>query len=796
MSNRSYCRRGNLLLSASIFVAFAGMWAPVQAQTAVVGAGSEPEVVTVTAERRSTDIQSTALAITAISADTLAKSNVVQLADINGLVPSLEITKSAGFETVVTMRGVGLETPENSLTTSPGVALFIDGAYISNSVSLDQTLFDLDHVEVLRGPQGALYGESATGGAILLVTKQPELNGFSGSADVDLGTYDLHRESADVNIPLSDDFAIRVSGQQIYHDGFTKDAVYPGKALDNADDWSGKFAALWQPTSNFSATLTTEFYHATQMAAAQKSDLDPNSSPWTVSQDFEPKFDMATNLTHLNMEWDESWFAVKSVTAYQWLDNVQGEDSSRSAVSIINSYDDVASWNTSLQNYNEQLDIQSRGNTTWEWDVGLFLLAQKGSQFVAEYECYDAPPCTTDGVYPPTPTSFTVQSPFNSSPNLAYGNVTEVNRKSWAFFAQSTYHFTDQLSATVGGRLNADVYTDNGENFGGAIFGGPSANTYVHSTSDHVATWRLEVDDQFTPDNLLYVSSNRGYKPGGVNGEYGQAYQCTSPFTYGGCNFNLPLVTPNQFKPETNTAFEVGSKNKFLDDHLTANFAAFYYIYHDYQYITTDPVPFDGGMTNIPSTHMWGGEAEAHYTGGNEDRMHLDGTLSLENGAIQGNYKAIDSTVANQIESTSPNCAFNAQYYYPGCWYTVVAGAKNVGGNPPAKMPSVLGSFDASYDLAIPTGTLTPRFELVYRGSYWARIFDEPALDKVPAYTMINLNMDYVPDNSGFKVSLLVSNLTNVAGVNSQYTDPYGTGTTSRQYVPPRQVIGSVSYKF
>ena len=92
---------------------------------------------------------------------------------LNGTIPSLEITKASGFENLVTIRGVGSETPENSLTTVPGVSEFIDGVYIANTISLDQTLFDIDNIQVLRGPQGALYGESSIGGAIIINTKQP-----------------------------------------------------------------------------------------------------------------------------------------------------------------------------------------------------------------------------------------------------------------------------------------------------------------------------------------------------------------------------------------------------------------------------------------------------------------------------------------------------------------------------------------------------------------------------------------------------------------------------------------------
>jgi len=787
--------------------ALAVMVVPVQAQTvAANGPAAAPvEEVTVTAERRTEDIQKATIAITAISGDELQKSDVVQLADINGLVPSLSVARSAGFETIVTVRGIGDETPENSLTTSPGIATYIDGAYVANSITLDETLFDVDHVEVLRGPQGALYGESATGGAVLLVTKQASLDGgTSGDVSASYGTYNLNQEDFDLNVPVSDTLAVHFAGQYYSHDGFTKDALEPGVPLDNANSLAGKIDILWQPTSNFSVKLGTESYHAYQNAAAQKSIDDPNSSPWVVSQDFVPKFDMATNLTHLTAEWDQPWFLIKSTTTYQWLANVQGEDSSRSAFSLIDAYDDVAAWDTSLVNYNEEFDIQSNNSSALQWDVGTFLLSQKSSQFVAEFEGF--------GGSPPTPADLTVPPNIVTNPpaNLAYGNITEVDRKSWAVFAQATYHFTNQLSATLGGRENADTSTDNGINFSGAVGGGPSMTPYTHSTSDHVPTFSAVLDYNPEPDNLLYVSANRGYKPGGVNGDTTQAFNpfapgvtCT-PAYYPGeprsdCNPLILYITPNAFKPEVNTAFEVGSKNTFLDDHLTADFAGFYYIYQDMQYIDDDPVPFANGITNIPSTHIWGGEAEVKYLG-MDDHLHLDANLSLENGSIENNFKTLDSTTVNAIEAANAAafgpCAFYGQYYNAYCWADVMAAARDVGGNPPAKMPSVLGSFAASYDFDVPYGVLTPRFEYIYRGAYWARIFDEPTLDRVPAYGLINLNLDFVPTNSNFELSIKATNVGNVAGVNNQYTDPYGTDTTSRQYIPPRQVIGTVSYKF
>lgn len=769
--SRLYCR--GTVISQIVLASVVWGLSPALAQTAPADqtAAADPakpatgqgiEEITVTAERRSTNVQKTPLAISVLSQDALDKSNVTGISDINGKVPGLEVTKSSGFETMVTIRGVGSETPENAPITVPGVSLFVDDVYIANTISLDQTLFDLNHMEVLRGPQGALYGQSSIGGAINLVTKQPELGEFGGSGDVTLGDYNLHRERAELNVPVGDTIAIRGSVQKDDHDGFTRDTSFPNYYLDDLDDTSGKLAVLWKPTSNFKATLTGQWYSADQNGAAQKNINDPNPDPYTVTQDYPSKFNLDTQLYHLNMQWDLPWFSVKSVTAYQDLDHRQKEDSSRSAFSLLGSYDDVAAWNTTLKNYSQELDLLSSPDSKLNWITGLFLMRQQTTQFVAEFEGTTANPDT----------SITGNIETNPPSNLAYGNYTSVYRESYSPFAQATYPITDDLRVTLGGRWNYDHYHLDGLNF--SEF---EVANVTHSYSGNQPTGRAEIDYDLTPDNMVYASLSRGYKPGGVNGISGA------------------VVVADKFKAETNTAYEIGVKNMFFDKALRLNLAGFFYDYKNMQYIETDPVPFDGGVANIPSTHIWGVEAEASYVG-LQDRLHVNANLAVEQGSVQGTYKTIDSTVQQTIESTNAACAFGGAYYNPQCWAAVIASAKNIGGNTPAKMPDVSGSINVSYDVPIPSGTLTPRLEFVYRGSLESRIFAEPTLDHVGAYGLLNLNLQYVPNNSNFTVSLTATNLTNEAGVNSRYTDPYGTGQTSQQYIAPRQVMATVAYSF
>jgi iron complex outermembrane receptor protein len=746
--------------------------APVSNTVGASGAGDDLGEIVVTAERRQTDIQKTPLAISVVSAQTLDKSFVNDVASLNGTVPSLETTKTSGFENIVTIRGVGSETPEEAPTTVPGVSLYIDGVYISNTVSLDQTLFDIDHLEVLRGPQGALYGQSSTGGTINIVTKQPELNQFSGYGDFSVGNYKLTRERLELNLPIGDTLAVRISGQRYDHEGFTNDTAIPGFREDDAHDTSAKAAVLWHPTDDFTATVTGQWYHAGNHGAAQKNINDPDPDPWSIDQDYPSNFELTTALYHLNLQYDLPYFSIRSVTADQYLKNLQQEDSSRSSFDLIGSYDDVAAWNTTLHNWSEELDLVSKPGGPVDWVLGGFFLRQTSEQFVAEFECNPSATvvCTGNPDVAVLPNIETVVPP-----NLAYGNDSQVLRKSYSLFGQATWHVTSRFRLTGGYRWNEDTYAQNSFNF--SAFG---KSTVDHSTLNRVPTFRGEGDFDLTPDNMLYASVARGYKPGGVNGFYGQ------------------VVVPSIFEPETNTAFEIGAKNFLLDRSLRLNVDGFYYIYKNMQYIEADPVPFDAGITNIPQVHIFGAEGELSYLA-MHNHLNINANLSVEDGKVGAGFRTIDSTVTNAIENTSSftsPCAFGGAYYNPACWAAVIAGARNIGGNVPPAMPKFSGSLNASYIFDIPTGTLTPRAELIYRGSEWARVFNEPALDYIGAYALVNFSVRYALAGTGLQMQLAGTNLANRDGVNSRYTDPFGTGQTSQQYVAPRQVIFTIGYAF
>lgn len=770
MTERSARMKRSLMLSTCIIavgvLAGSTAWA---ADADAAASAAEPvglETVIVTAERRGMDVQRTPDAVTAVSGELLDQSFANNFTDLNAIVPSLEITKTSGFENIVTVRGVGSGTPENSLTTSPGVAFFIDGVYIANTISLNQTLFDIQSIEVLRGPQGALYGQSSIGGAINVITKQPQLGVMDGSGDVSVGNYHLFRGRAEVNLPLNDSMALRLSAQKYDHRGFTKNTLN-GQRLDDAHDGSLKGALLWKPTDNFSATLTGMYYKSDQHGDAQKNIIDPEPDPRKVFQDYPANFELETQLYHLNLQWDFDAFSIRSVSAYQRLRHVQQENGSRSAFSVLGRYDDIAAWNTGLDNYTEEFDILSAPGGKLDWIIGVFGLYQKSTQFIVEY----------GGSTAPTPADLAIPADVRTNPpgNLNYGNDSVIYRRSYSAFAQATYHLSDVLRVTGGIRMNHDFFKDTSYNFN--AFG---KSTTINRDKTSLPTWRIEADYDLTPDSMAYVSFARGYKPGGVNGSSGQA-----------------VIQPT-FKAEKNYAYEAGLKNTFLDNTLRVNLAAFYYDHKNFQFIQTDPVPFAAGISTIPEIRDYGVEAEVQYVSP-DDRLRMGGSLALERGKVHGTYKVLDSIVVDAIEANPPfdsPCAFGGAYYNPACWALVIASARDIDGKTPPAMPKVSGSAYAGYTWDVPGGELTTRAQFTYRGKMWARVFNQPSLDRVKSYSVTDLFVEYAPHDSNLRLSLAATNVFNKDGVNSQFTDPYGIGQTSRQYIPPRQVIGTIAYSF
>jgi iron complex outermembrane receptor protein len=724
-----------------------------------LAAGGELREVTVTAEKQTLDLQLVPLAITAVSGSMLDHSNVTDLSGLNGYVPGLTITKSGGYENIVTIRGIGSETPQSEYTAQPGVSFNVDGVAIANSIALDQVLFDIDQIEVLRGPQATVFGQASTGGAVNVITKQPVLREFSGSGDASYGNYNFIRVRDEMNIPIGATLAIRASVQKLSHRGFATDTDIPGYQLDDANDYSGKVAMLWAPLDNVRVALTAQFYHANQNGAEQKNLLDTNPDPRVVSQDYPGAFRLDTQLFYVNLKWDLPWTTIKSVTSAQYLKHAQQVDGSRSDIETLGFYDDIAGWDTWVRNITQEFSMTSTPGGLVDWTAGAFYMAQRTHEYVVEFEGTGANP---DLTLPPLNTT-------SPPPNLFFEHDAHVDHLAWAPYLQATYHLTDALRLTTGGRYNRDSYGGVVATLYNAL--APAADvTYGKGN----LTGKVEVQYDVAPTSMAYTSLTHSYKPGGLNNNSGA------------------VAVANEFQPEEINAYEIGSKNRFLDNTLGVNIAAYYYNYKNMQFIAMDPIPYDYGISNIPETHLWGMEAEvSHLT--LQSRLRLNADISLAAGVMTQDFSTLDSTSVNRIYATNPACA---DIFSTACVNAVAAANKNTRGNLPPKMPRAQGSLNAAYTATVGSYSLIPRAEYVYRGHYIYRVFNEGSQDMVAAYGIVNLSLALLPASEKWNAALFLSNALNKDGINSKYTDPFGTYQTSVQYVAPRQIIGSIGYRF
>ncbi len=757
----------NLLLSSAALGGFAlgpALAANAEAgpatSSAVVQDNSLSEVV-VTAERRSQNLQKEAIAISAVSGESIQKANITDLSGLNGYVPGLLAERSSGSELMISIRGIGSETPQN-LYTQPGVSVFVDGIYIPTALGVWQGFLDVDRVEVLRGPQGTLFGQSSTGGAISIVSKQPKLGSFDGDVEASYGNYNLNREILDLNIPIGDKLALRAAVQHNQHDGFGTDLDYPGYGLDDANDTNSKVSLLWKPVDNFSATLTARYYDEDHHGAEQKNILDPNPNPRQVEQDLPGKLNMQYQMYSANLAYDLPFMTIKSVTGYQKMTNNQAIDDDRLDSAILGFYDAQPYWLSHSTTWTQEFDLISKAGGPLDWIAGLFYINSEADQDIAEFRGAG-----------PQPTSFYIPPPTGPSPsNIAYEEYSIISRESWAPFFQFTYHFTDKLRFTGGARYNHDAYSGRA-----SFYYSPLAA--VPSYSAGTMTGKAELEYDVTPSNMVYGSWTRGYKPGGINNAY---------------NGSAVLVQPT-FKTETVDSFEVGAKNEFLNRTLRFNLAAFYSTYQNMQYLSSDPVPYQDGTANIPKTTIWGAEMEGSWLA-LDNKLRVNANLTVLGGRFDGDYLVLDAQSAAAARKVYEAAHPGAGDFDPGTIAAVAAAVRNINGNEPPKLPNVSGSIDAGYTFDFGTSSLTPRIEFVYRGSFVYRVFNESALDNVPSYSIINLYLDYTPPVDHLRLSLAATNVTNSNGIAGRFTDPYGSGQTSNEYIAPRQIVFTARYSF
>ena len=244
---------------------------------AAIGSEDTLEEVVVTAEKRAESLQDVSKAVTAIDSEEIETKNLIDFVGLSAVAPGVTVAKNEGYKTIISIRGVGDETNQNAIA-APSVALHMDGIFIASKFSLRTDFIDLERIEVLRGPQGTLFGQNSTGGTVNVISKEPSLDEFMGKADLTLGNYGLVKARGGLNVPLSNSVATRVSVVKVEREGFT-DNLLTGQDLDDAKHLSLRSDWLFELGERTSLRIFGQYFDADNNGAAMKGidDSTPNA---------------------------------------------------------------------------------------------------------------------------------------------------------------------------------------------------------------------------------------------------------------------------------------------------------------------------------------------------------------------------------------------------------------------------------------------------------------------------------------------------------------------------------------
>ena len=753
MTNKNHPLKAAIFLATSIFA------------LSSFAQNTEPmfEEIIVTAEKRSESLQDLSQAVTVLSGIDLDNRQISTFVDLSAIAPGVNIAKNEGFKTVITIRGVGYETNQNAIAT-PSVSYHLDGIYVASPYSLQTDFLDLERIEVLRGPQGTLFGQNSTGGAINVITRAPTTDETYGSADLTMGNYGLLKTRAVINKPLSENLAMRASFISNSRDGFTENLTN-GQDLDDADSVSARVRLSYEPSDIFRANFMAQVFNEDRNGSAQKGIIDPTPDPRQLRQNSPTEHKLNAQLYSAVLEWDRENFSIKSLTSYQVDDILVRRDNDRNDLDYLppfallpSEYDPETNKQTTIT---QEINLVSSEPIfgKLDWVAGLFYLNTEIEISILERLDFGF-----DGVFDP----FTTSDVYGYSGDFGFITNSTPERDSTSFYGQGTWNHSDSLRTVFGLRHTKDEVYSAVTNFYGR------SGTDILETDGNKVTGRFVVEKDLDDDTMLYGSFTRGYKPGGSN------------LTYGREDVVAQIVVLPTFQEEIVDAFEVGLKTDLADGRVRLNTAAFLYNYEGLQYQATDPEVFEGGVGNIPDSEIYGAELELSTF--LSDSVILDLRMSWLDTEITANHLALDN-----VESEAATNALLAQGI--GLFSNDVQVARagriqNVKGNELAKTPSFTGNVALNWSNDHNWGELKGTLQYTYRGGFKHRIFNNSQTDLVPNYDVLDIMLGFYPasaENQHFEI--IGKNLFDQNGINARFTDVFGVGATGDELIAPRQIM-------
>ena len=765
--------------------------------------------IIITATGRATDLQKTPIAVSAFDQTRLDFAGATDLRALSYMVPGLEMTNTAPqAATLVQLRGVG-STNITEIADGP-VSIHVDGIYSPRSQAAVTLLYDVDRIEVLRGPQGTLRGRNSSSGSINIYNQQPLLDVVEGNLSVGYGNYDRREYRGALNLPVSDTFGLRFAGATLRHDAYTDlldnyqglGPDYPAtsdeltafdQALDYgqsapemADKYSWRLSSLWQPTEQFSAFTSLERYRDQGAGLAQLApDLVAKGIRAVVSDS--PSFlDLTNTVLRTKLDYRATDFTLSYLYGKSQMDRQQIVDADNGRSS---SFEQQRTHSSNFKFSSHELQLMNDDTERLRWLLGGFFSREKNEIVFAVDQQNAGGERNADGA-----TSWI--SDFEGAA-VSYAIQPDRRVESMGLFSQLTYDLDRFSRFTVGARYTNDSKSDRGgraincrvTSVLGSYVGpdsiGPGAPSpediyadaatqqainagsfhdngtsegigdqpcWIRQVNDLKITWEnvsglLRYDYRPSDDLMYFATVSTGFKSGHIQD------------------------AGNHVAPETVTNFEVGFKAQYLDDRLRLNGALFHANYNDLQFSNEDrlDINFDGiadtgGSTvvrNASAATIQGLELELDWVMTDVDQMQLTAAFTH---AHFDQFEIPDTLFGDLFNPYVSNQSVSPED-------PVV-----LSGNSPPRVPDWKLTLSYSHNFIFDRGVLTPRVVLKASDSYYLDIYNRDTLapgifDSLPnggsdlgvqkSYQLLDLSLSYKPAAKNWMVGAYIHNAAN-----------------------------------
>lgn len=757
----------DLALVGVVMTAAAG-WQGVSAEPAAGGAAASAglEEIVITATRREENLQKAALNIAVVSGAALAARGTFVPEDLDKLVPGLGLSPN-GPQTQVYLRGVG--TFNIAPYADSAVAFNVDQIFMSFPALISGNFFDLQRVEVLKGPQGTLYGRNATAGAINVITNKPTFTP-GGDAALEIGDYGLLRVEADLNEPFNDRIAVRVAGQIVRHDGYFTDG------LGNDDQRSFRVQLLGHINDDASLLVTGNYVRT-----------DGSGSPYVASPFVDP---------------NNPWVGPSTTLGNKYLILADKYGSGR-GIAPLPPYGPNAPFPLIGPDQASRSEIEGvHAELNWHFTAADLIFIPEYTRFTSFSFTGPGFPVTLVAGGHQASAEMRLASKADSAIKWLIGGIYFQNQvsgsqtptqgvstnsvaptegaTSYALFADGTLPVTDRLRATAGIRFSKDEKTQAG---GATVttfyaprgpfvpplklpFPAVVSYQFPGSLSFNNTSGKAGLEFDLTPQSMLYVTVSNAYKPGGFN----------------------PDTQPQTYQPEKLTAYDLGWKNRLFDGRLQANVALFYWDYKNHQENVLTPLHISGfapEITNIGASTLKGVTLDLAY------RITQDDVVTL---TAEYNDAVFNSYVYNLPSQVAPIPGFGV-----GCPVTALGNGLsqvNCSGKPFSRAPkwNEVVAFDHTFHLP---GDAT----LVFDANAHFVSSSYIAVDYIPAeyqkdYALVDLSLTYAPRHNVWSVQAYVRNVGDKAVITGGFQQPFIPGLVYTTVGPPRTYGGTFNYHF